>query len=64
MVATFDSLMIMFVVHTIVFVDYFKMDLDELKKLYEDEKSDKKETKKKLRDIFQSHKTILEYFLL
>lgn len=65
MVATFDSVMIMFVVHTIVFVDLFKLELDEFTELLtQKDKADKEEIKRRLREIVLSHKAILEYFIL
>ena len=57
----FDILMVIFIIHTITFVDHFKMDLDEFGDYLTGERSkEPKEVKKRFKRIHQSHLEIIE----
>ena len=60
-VATFENLLVMYILHSIVFVDYLRMDLEELQEILEKEgPKDKTKIKKKMKEVFQNHQKILE----
>lgn len=60
MVPCFDSLMIIFVLHVVPFVDHLRLDLEELRAHLEGVEPDHKTTKEKLGEIVKRHQALLE----
>ena len=57
----FDIFMLIFIMHTLAFVDHFKMDLDEFSEFLTQKNSkDPKEVRKVLKKIHKSHLEIIE----